>query len=59
MVVADARDLAQGGLKAGICMTQQLRNLDKRTGEAFLLVAAPLKIREGTGCPVRAFALVK
>jgi arylformamidase len=46
-------------LKAGICMTQQLCNLDKLAGEEFLLVAAPLKIREGTGCPVRAFALVK
>jgi arylformamidase len=45
-------------LKAGICMTQQLCNLDKLAGHEFVFVAAPLKIRDGTGCPVRAFALV-
>jgi arylformamidase len=45
-------------LKAGICMTQQLCNLDKLAGHEFVVVAAPLKIRDGTGCPVRAFALV-
>jgi len=46
-------------LKAGVCMTQQLCNLDKLKGCEFLFVAAPLKIRDGTGCPVRAFALVQ
>ena len=46
-------------LKAGICMTQQLCNLDQLAGHQFVLVAAPLKIRDGTGCPVRAFALVQ
>jgi arylformamidase len=39
-------------------MTQQLCNLDKLAGHEFVFVAAPLKIRDGTGCPVRAFALV-
>jgi arylformamidase len=46
-------------LKAGVCMVQQLRNLDQLAGQQFLFCAAPLKIRDGTGCPVRAFALVQ
>ncbi len=46
-------------LKAGICMTQQLCNLGALKGHEFVLCAAPLKIRDGTGCPVRAFALVQ
>ena len=46
-------------LKAGVCMVQQLCNLDQLVGKEFLFCAAPLKIRDGTGCPVRAFALVQ
>jgi kynurenine formamidase len=45
-------------LKAGVCMVQQLCNLDKLKGREYLFVALPLKIREGTGCPVRAVAIV-
>lgn len=46
-------------LKAGVCMTQQLCNLDQLKGHEFVLCAALLKIRDGTGCPVRVFALVQ
>ncbi len=45
-------------LKAGIPMVQQLCNLDQLAGHEFLFVALPLKMRDGTGCPVRAVALV-
>ncbi len=45
-------------LDAGICMVQQLCNLDRLKGKAFLFVCLPLKIRDGTGCPVRPVALV-
>jgi arylformamidase len=45
-------------LKAGICMVQQLRGLDRLAGKEFLLLCLPLKMRDGTGCPVRAAALV-
>jgi kynurenine formamidase len=37
---------------------QQMCNLSRLVGKDFLLVVAPLKIREGTGCPVRPLALV-
>jgi kynurenine formamidase len=45
-------------LDAGICMVQQLANLEKLKGKSFLFVCLPLKMREGTGCPVRPIALV-
>ena len=45
-------------LKAGIPMVQQLCNLDRLEGKDFLFCALPLKMRAGTGSPVRAAALV-
>jgi len=45
-------------LTAGICMVQQMCNLGALQGKEFLLVVAPLKLRDGTGCPVRPIALV-
>ncbi|MFN0042271.1 MAG: cyclase family protein [Alphaproteobacteria bacterium] len=45
-------------LDAGVCMVQQLRNLGALAGKSFVFVCLPLKIREGTGCPVRPVALV-
>ena len=44
-------------LSNGICMVKQLRNLDRLVGKKFLFVALPIKIRDGSGCPVRAVAL--
>jgi arylformamidase len=44
-------------LSNGICMVQQLKNLDKLVGKQFLFVALPIKIRAGSGCPIRAVAL--
>lgn len=45
-------------LKNGICMCQQLCNLDKLAGKTFLFIALPLKMREGTASPVRPVALI-
>ena len=45
-------------LEAGICMIQQMCNLGALVDKDFLLVAAPLKMRDGTGCPIRPIALV-
>jgi kynurenine formamidase len=45
-------------LQNNICMVQQLCNLDRLAGKEFLFVCLPLKMRDGTGCPVRATALV-
>ena len=45
-------------LKAGVCMVQQLCNLGALEGQEFLFLALPLKFRDGTGCPVRAAALI-
>jgi arylformamidase len=45
-------------LTSGVPMVQQLRNLDQLQGKEFLFVALPLKMREATGSPVRAVALV-
>ena len=45
-------------LEAGICMIQQMCNLGALVDKEFLLVAAPLKMRDGTGCPIRPIALV-
>ncbi len=42
----------------GVCMVQQLRNLDQLVGKDFLFVCLPLAMKDGTGCPVRAVALV-
>jgi arylformamidase len=41
-----------------VCMVQQLCNLDKLVGKNFLFLAFPIKMVGGTGCPVRAAALV-
>ena len=45
-------------LEAGICMVQQMCNLSLLQDKTFVLVVAPLKLRDGTGCPVRPLALV-
>ena len=45
-------------LSNGICMVQQLCNLDKLVGKSFLFIAFPIKAVGSTGCPVRAAALV-
>jgi kynurenine formamidase len=45
-------------LSNGVCMVQQLCNLDKLVGKQFLFVAMPIKMVGGTGCPLRAAALV-
>ncbi|MCW6511827.1 cyclase family protein [Lichenifustis flavocetrariae] len=45
-------------LSNGICMVQQLCNLDQLVGKTFLFQAFPMKTVGGTGCPVRAAALV-
>jgi arylformamidase len=45
-------------LKNNVCMVQQLCNLDQLVDKQFIFVAFPIKMRDGTGCPVRAAALV-
>lgn len=45
-------------LKAGITLVQQLCNLDQLEGEPFLFVCLPMRMRGGTGSPVRPVALV-
>ena len=45
-------------LENNICMVQQLCNLDKLAGKNFLFLAFPIKAVGGTGCPVRAAALI-
>ena len=45
-------------LAAGICAIQQMCNLGALQNKEFILVAAPLKMRDGTGCPLRPIALV-
>jgi len=45
-------------LETEICMVQQMCNLALLRGKTFVLVVAPLKLRGGTGCPVRPLALV-
>lgn len=42
----------------GMTNTENLANLDKVVGKRFLYIGLPLKIREGTGSPVRAVALL-
>lgn len=41
-----------------ITNTENLANLDKVAGKRFLYIGLPLKIREGTGSPIRAIGLV-
>jgi arylformamidase len=45
-------------LKAGLPMVQQLCNLNRLAGKEFLFASLPLKMRDGTGSPVRAVAIV-
>ena len=42
----------------GTTNTENLCNLDKVVGTRFVYMGLPLKIREGSGAPIRAFALV-
>jgi arylformamidase len=46
-------------LKGGLPMVQQLCNLERLEGKEFVLVVLPLKMRGGTGSPVRPVALVR
>lgn len=46
-------------LTNGVCMVQQLCNLGALVGKEFFLVVMPIKLRDGTGCPVRAVAFVQ
>jgi kynurenine formamidase len=41
-----------------VCIVQQLCNLDRLVGQESRFVCLPIKTPEGTGCPVRAAALV-
>jgi len=45
-------------LKGGLPMVQQLCNLERLVNKEFLVVVLPLKMRGGTGSPVRPVALV-
>ena len=45
--------------KYGITNTENLGNLDKVVGKRFLYMGLPLKIRDGSGSPIRAVALVE
>jgi arylformamidase len=45
-------------LKGGLPMVQQLCNLDQLAGKEFVFVVLPMKMRGGTGSPVRPIALV-
>jgi arylformamidase len=45
-------------LSNNVCMVQQLCNLDKLVNKNFLFCAFPIKTVGGTGCPVRAVALI-
>ena len=44
--------------KNGILIVENLANLDKINSEKFHLIVAPLKLKNATGSPVRAMALV-
>ena len=44
--------------KSGILIVENLTNLDKINSEKFHLIVAPLKLKNATGSPVRAMALV-
>jgi kynurenine formamidase len=43
-------------LEKGILIVENLKNLDQVPSE-FILISLPLKIKDGTGCPIRAVAL--
>lgn len=43
-------------LPAGVLIIENLTNLEFLPATGSFIVAAPLKIKDGTGCPVRAFA---
>ena len=45
-------------LKNGLPMVQQLCNLDRLAGKEFVFVCLPMRMRGGTGSPVRPVALV-
>lgn len=45
-------------MKYGLTNTENLAHLDKVAGKRFLYIGLPLKIRDGTGSPVRAVALL-
>ena len=44
--------------KSGILIVENLTNLDKIHSEKFHLIVAPLKLKNATGSPIRAIALV-
>ena len=44
--------------KYGLTNTENLAHLDQVAGKRFLYIGLPLKIREGTGSPIRAVALL-
>lgn len=44
--------------RSGMLNTENLCNLDKVIGQRFLYIGFPLKIRNGTGSPVRAVAVL-
>lgn len=45
--------------KYGMTNTENLRNLDKVAGKRFLYMGLPLRIRDGSGSPIRAVALLE
>jgi arylformamidase len=45
-------------LKNGLPMVQQRCNLDRLAGKEFVFVCLPMRMRGGTGSPVRPVALV-
>lgn len=45
--------------KYGMTNTENLRNLDKLVGKRFLYMGLPLRIRAGSGSPIRAVALIE
>ena len=44
--------------KEGVLIAENLANLDKINSETFHLIIAPLKLKNATGSPIRAMALV-
>jgi kynurenine formamidase len=45
--------------KAGICALENVANMDQLPAKGFEVLALPMKIREGTGAPVRIVAILK
>jgi kynurenine formamidase len=43
----------------GVTHVENLCNLDKLVGRRFTFIALPLKIRDGTGSPLRAVAILQ